>query len=221
MSLSRAFLRADAVPELGTFASLLPRVEEPKVEAKLLRGRSAELLQKLRDTAVSEGREEGYHEGFAEGQQEAFEATRMSMEASVVAFQQALDQKAESVAQAMDAWYASAEENLAALAAVVAARILGRELEVSKDTVTELTREAIRHVAAVDKARIRVHPFDVPLLAEKKAMILAAGSTLKGVEIVDDETIEGGVKIESDAGLIDATMRTQLELAFETLRRPV
>jgi flagellar biosynthesis/type III secretory pathway protein FliH len=108
---------------------------------------------------------------------------------------------------------------LGALAVVIAARILGRELSTSKDAVTELARDAIREVSAVDKVRIRVNPLDHNLLMDSRDLILAANPTVRGVEIVDDPTIEAGVKIESDAGLIDATIRTQLELALNALTR--
>lgn len=217
--MSKVFVKAEAAAEYGTFASLLPMVDQAHPDLKPVRGRTAESLEKLREAARMEGRQEGYVEGLSEGQKEAFEASRVAHEAAVAAFRVALDEKAASLDDAMKAWYAAAEENLASLAVAIAAQVLGRELETSKDAVTHLAREAIQAVANADKVRIRVNPFDSELIAAHKALILAAGPTVRGVEIVDDPSIEGGVKIESDAGLIDATIRTQLELAFEALRR--
>jgi len=206
---------------VGAFATLLPTVEpvpSDQVERVKL-GRTAEGLQRLREQAMAEGRDEGFHEGFQEGQQEAFEVTRLAMEASVQAFRTALDEAAERVDAGIKAWYGEAEANLAALSVVIAARILGQEITASPDTITELTRTALKEVASVDKVRIRVHPFDAKLLADKKPLLLAANPSLRGVEIVDDPNIEGGAKIESEAGLIDATIRTQLEMALNALRR--
>lgn len=219
--MSKAFVRAETRPEVGAFAPLLPRVgatPSDQIE-KVKLGRTAEGLQRLREQAQAEGREEGFHEGFEEGQREAFEVTRLAMEAAVNAFRSALDEAAARVEDRIQDWYASAEPNLAALAVAISARVLGRELSVSADTVTEITREALREVAAVDKVRIRVNPFDAKVIAEKKAVVLAANPSIRGVEVVEDPSIVGGAKIESDAGLIDATIRTQLELAFESLRR--
>lgn len=219
--MSKSFYRNGSQPEVGAFATLLPTVKPVPTDQveRVKLGRTAEGLQRLRDQAQEEGREEGYHEGFQEGQQEAFEVTKLAMEASVQAFRSALDQAAERVDAMVQAWYAEAETNLAALSVVVAAQILGRELSLAPDTITELTREALREVASVDKVRIRVHPFDAKVIADKKALLLAANPSLRGVEIVDDPNVEGGAKIESDAGLIDATIRTQLEMAYATLRR--
>ncbi len=219
MSLSRAFVRAREAPECGSFATLLPKVEEAKPELRQVRGRTAETLEKLREVALTEGREAGYHEGFAEGQQEAFEATRLAHEAGVVAFRIALDEQAARVEDRVQEWYREAEVGLAALATAVAARVIGREISQSPEVVIQIAREALQAISAVDKVRIRVNPFDAPILEKKKALILAANPTVRGVEIVDDPAIEGGAKIESDAGLIDATVRTQLELAFDSLRR--
>lgn len=219
--MSKAFVRAETRPEVGAFAPLLPRVgatPSDQIE-KVKLGRTAEGLQRLREQAQAEGREEGFHEGFEEGQREAFEVTRLAMEAAVNAFRSALDEAAARVEDRIQDWYASAEPNLAALAVAISARVLGRELSVSADTITEITREALREVAAVDKVRIRVNPFDAKVIAEKKAVVLAANPSIRGVEVVEDPSIVGGAKIESDAGSIDATIRTQLELAFESLRR--
>lgn len=219
--MSRAFVRAETRPEVGAFAPLLPKVQEMPSDQieKIKLGRTAEGLQRLREQAQAEGREEGFHEGFEEGQQEAFEVTRLALEASVQAFGTALDQAAARIDDRVQEWYASAEANLAALAVAIAARILGREITQSADAVTEITKEALKEVAAVDKVRIRVNPFDAKTIAEKKAIVMAANSSIRGVEIVEDPAIVGGAKIESDAGLIDATIRTQLELAFESIRR--
>lgn len=219
--MSKSFYRTGSQPEVGAFATLLPTVEpvpSDQVERVKL-GRTAEGLQRLREQAMAEGRDEGFHEGFQEGQQEAFEVTRLAMEASVQAFRTALDEAAERVDAGIKAWYGEAEANLAALSVVIAARILGQEITASPDTITELTRTALKEVASVDKVRIRVHPFDAKLLADKKPLLLAANPSLRGVEIVDDPNIEGGAKIESEAGLIDATIRTQLEMALNALRR--
>lgn len=219
--MSKAFVRAETSPTVGAFSALLPKVKPIPIDQveRVKLGRTAEGLQKLREQAQAEGRDEGYHEGFEEGQREAFEVTRLALEAGVNRFREALDQAAERIDAQMAEWYREAEVGLAGLAVAVAAQVLGRELTVSPDTVTEIARKAIREIAAVDKVRIRINPFDAKIIAEHKAKVLAANPSVHGVEIVEDPAIEGGVRIESDAGMIDATIRTQLELAFEALRR--
>lgn len=219
--MSKGFIRSGSGLAATATVLHLPKVDPIPVDQleKVKLGRTAEGLQRLREQAQAEGREEGFHEGFKEGQQEAFEVTRLAMEASVEAFREALGHAAARVDERVREWYIEAEENVAALGVAIASRILGREITVSRDAITEIVRDALREVASADKVRIRVNPFDVQVIAEKKALLLSANASIRGVEIVEDPAIEGGAKIESDAGLIDATIQTQLELSYKALRR--
>ena len=178
-------------------------------------GRTAEGLLKLKEEARVEGRVEG----FETGRQDGFQDARSEMQQTVAEFREALDVAAQNVERAIADWYVASEQNLSELSIAIATRILGKELSVSADTITELVREAVRAVATADKIRIRVNPFDASILATNKDLVLAAHPTVRGVEIVEDPSMVGGAKIESDSGAIDATIQTQLELAFESLRR--
>jgi flagellar assembly protein FliH len=220
--LSRAFVRAEADSEVKGFLNLLPTLEKKSVHgpAKAKLGRTAEGIQKLKEEARQEGIQEGFAEGFAAGREDGFQSVREEMERSVQEFKQALDAAAERVEGAIGEWYAASEEALSELSVLIAARILGRELSTSQDVITALVREAVGEVAAADRIRIRVNPFDAKILALHKDLVLAAHPTVRNVEIVDDPSISGGAKIESEAGAIDAAIRTQLELAYEALRRP-
>jgi flagellar assembly protein FliH len=218
--LSKNFLRAGTAADLGHFETLLQDIPPEPIEALHKRhlGRTAEGLLKLKEEAkqegYGEGLQEGYEVGLVEGRQEALNEMRQSVQD----FREALDRAVGRVEDAMGAWYAAAEESLGSLAAVVAARILARELATEKDAITDLAREALSEVAAADKVRIRVHPFDAAILREHQELVLAGHPTVRGVEIVDDPSLSGGTLVESDAGTVDACIRTQLELAFQALQ---
>jgi len=216
--LSKAFLPAESVGLISPFATLLPSLDRGMDErhhrAKL--GRTAEGLQKLKEEAKGEGRAAGFEEGRLEG----FQAARLEMQQTVAEFREALDVAALNVERAMADWYVASEQSLSELSVSIATRVLGKELTVAPDTITELVRDAVRAVANADKIRIRVNPLDANILAANKQLVLSSNTTVRGVEIVEDPSINGGAKIESDAGAIDATIQTQLELAFESLRRP-
>lgn len=216
--MSKAFVRGAAMDTLSPFINLLPNVERGMDERhhKARLGRTAEGLLKLKEEAKVEGRTEGLEVG----RQDGFQAAREEMQQTVAEFREALDAAVQNVERAMSDWYVASEQSLSELSVSIATRILGKELSVSPDTITELVREAVRAVANSDKIRIRVNPLDASILAANKDLVLAVNTTVRGVEIVEDPSIAGGAKIESDAGAIDATIQTQLELAFESLRRP-
>ena len=213
--MSKAFVPAESAT-VSPFTALLPSLDrgigERHQRARL--GRTAEGLQKLREEAKGEG----FQHGFEAGRSEGFEDARNEMRQAVENFRQALDVAAQNVDRAMAEWYVASEQNLAELSASIASRVLCQELTTSPDAITELVRNAVREIATADRIRIRVNPFDASILAANKDLVLSANPTVRGVEIVEDASISGGARIESDAGAIDATIRTQLELAFQTLR---
>jgi flagellar biosynthesis/type III secretory pathway protein FliH len=60
-------------------------------------------------------------------------------------------------------------------------------------------------------ARIRVNPFDVESLNASKEDLMALSTSLRSLEIVDDSAILGGCIIETDGGVVDASVDAQLQ----------
>jgi flagellar assembly protein FliH len=218
--LSKAFVRASAPVQVSAFTALLPSMapSEESGSGRARLGRTAEGLHRLQEEAREAGRLEGHAEGLELGRLEGFQAARAEMEEYVEEFRKALDQAAGRVEDRIAEWYAGSEQKLAELSVLIAARILGRELALGGDAISEIVRIAIQEVAAADSIRIRVNPLDVPALSKERSLVLSAHPTVRSVEIVDDPSILGGARIESDSGAIDATIRTQLELAFDAIR---
>lgn len=210
-------------PESGTFASRLPVLDRELVDANApaahrLTGRTADALQKLREAARAEGFESGYAEGRIEGIAAGRQAVEEETSAAIASFCDELQAKADQVLFAYRQFMAESEDALAELAVLVASRALAQELRLGHDAVTALAKEAIAEVLHASQVRIRVHPFDVPTLAERKDELLAAARQLRSIEIVEDPSILGGCVIESDAGLIDATVSTKLAAMSASLR---
>lgn len=113
--------------------------------------------------------------------------------------------------------------HVAQLAMAVARRVLGRELQFSPELVVDMVKKTLG-----DKARqrrevtLRVHPTDAVHLREHRAQLAEVLSRTKEVRIVEDEAVPAhGVVIETEAGLIDAQLDTQLdaiEHALEAVR---
>jgi len=219
--LSKASSSSNA--EASPFRQHLKPVEQTAAEALLHTesrrlGRTEQSLIRIREAAAAEGFEQGKLEGLAIGKEQGMIAATEACQEHVENFGRALETAAERVEQAMDDWYRRAEDQLASLSIEIAAQILGRECQLDREAVLPIVREAIHQVALADSVRIRISPFDVPLVKEHETEILAYAPSVKKVEIVSDPKIEGGCMIESDAGVIDATIRTKLDLILETMR---
>lgn len=181
-------------------------------------GRTGDSLEKLKEEAKAEGRELGMAEGFEAGKLEGVRLVQEQMEAYLAEFAAALQSKTDQVIFAIRQYQTDSEPVLAQLATAIAADILSQEIATTPDCITRLTQSAIQQLSMVDSIRIRVNPFDVPTLRDNQAALIAACGQLQSVQIVDDPTIQGGCIIESDAGAIDATIDTKLQLVRESFQ---
>jgi type III secretion protein L len=113
----------------------------------------------------------------------------------------------------------SAEADLRALAVKIAEKILGRELELQPNAVVDVAREAIRLIGEPHTVTLRAHPDDVEALERGRPRLLERLRTSAALTIRADERIgRGGCIVESELGLVDARLSTQLEAIERALR---
>jgi flagellar biosynthesis/type III secretory pathway protein FliH len=164
------------------------------------------LLAEAREEAISikeKAREEGYKEGKEAGAEE--------LSALVLRSSQR---------------FASIEEELVPqlteLAVSIARRVLGKELEFHPEAVVEIVKHALAEKARQRREiSLRVHPDDLAVIREHRAELLEILSRTKEIAIREDPSVERhGVIIETDAGIIDAQLETQLA-AFERVLKEV
>ena len=94
----------------------------------------------------------------------------------------------------------------------VAHEILLAELHMREDAVVDV---AITALVAAKNARdinLRVHPRDAAVLRASKDKLVSNLTRAKDIDVREDRRVKpGGVLIETEAGVIDAQVETQLE----------
>ncbi len=220
--MSRAVLGRNPAQRVDPFAVTLESVDPAQMLAsgvgpgKL--GRTAEGLQKLRDEARTEGLALGRAEGFEAGRSEGRELGYEELRARFDEFRDALDESAKGVDAAMASWYERSEQALSELAVLIAARVVAQEIQTQPGIVAAIVKEALAEVTHSESVRIRLNPFDVGIVREHQHELYSASPSVRRVEIVDDPTLEAGCVIESEGGLVDASLRTKLEAVLIALR---
>ncbi|GIV01812.1 MAG: hypothetical protein KatS3mg015_0642 [Fimbriimonadales bacterium] len=151
---------------------------------------------------------EGYEAGFRQGLQTVL-ANEQSRIAAFEADLRALTQRVES---AVELWFQKAEQSLIRLAKEAARRIVCEEIQLRPEVIETIVRDALRHAGETTKVRVRVNPFDLPTLEQKKEELLAACANIQGIEIVGDESLSrGSTIVETEGGLIDATVESKVD----------
>lgn len=184
--------------------SLTPLPVEPTPPAAVP---SPEAIERLRAQAWEEGR----REGFAAGKREA---------APLIAVLQNIADEARA---AREEFIAITTPQLLNLAVQIAEKIIRREVETDPTVVQRIAEDALRHAVDKHHLRIRVHPEDLETLQAAAPELQAALDDIREFEIVPDRRrgdrrmARGGCLIETESGIIDARIETQVEEVRERL----
>lgn len=94
----------------------------------------------------------------------------------------------------------------------VAAELLAAELQMREDAVVDIAATALMAARTARDINLRVNPRDAKLLRDAKERLVSNLTRAKDLEIREDRRVKaGGVLIETEAGVIDAQLETQLE----------
>lgn len=112
------------------------------------------------------------------------------------------------------------ENSLVPLALTAVKKIIGRELETHRETVADIISTALKAVTQHKKIKIFVNPSDYDTVEKARPQLKSLFEHLESLIISPREDIaEGGCIIETEAGIINAQLESQLkalETAFKT-----
>ncbi len=211
---SKNLLRNDAA--YPTYMDkLLPVAEEFLRSNNGVGARSRQAIEELRTRAVQDGLAEGKAEGFQSGYEAGLAAGKEAFDAEhqqeIEEFATRLQAFVTTAEVSLQEWYRAAEENLTTLAIDIARQALKVELETSRDSILEITKQALAEVTPGSKVRLRCNPWDGSIIDSRKHEITRAISGIQGIEIVNDPAIMGGCIVETESGAVDATIELFLD----------
>ncbi|MDP9044606.1 MAG: flagellar assembly protein FliH [Pseudomonadota bacterium] len=213
---ARAYARFIPREELGGFAAWQPGDISggPAPQANVQRAPDEAAKPDLaaqHAAQVRAARQAGYQDGYRDGLV-ALDGFKQSFAAQTTA-------QVGAVLQSLDTALAGLQQDMARSLAVAAThlarQIVRAELDSRPELVAAVAQEAVdtlllsaRHIT------LRVHPDDHPLVAQGAADVLAA----RGGRLLSDASMSrGGVQVESDIGVIDASLEARWRRAAASL----
>ena len=162
--------------------------------------------------------DEGYARGLADGEAKARAAAEASVNDAVSSTHRIAAELTEAGALAP----AVLQENIAALAVIVARQIVAREVSIEKDLVANLVRRALTEFPIDQGVRIRVHPLDLSLLSTNAPAIGETGAITGNRDaswVADPRVSRGGCLIEGRDRIVDGRVDTALERAYRRMAK--
>ncbi|HEX6707084.1 MAG TPA: flagellar assembly protein FliH [Albitalea sp.] len=201
--------------ELGSFASWKPGTLSGQADAAPAQGVRKPEPEKPAMPDISAqlhaARQSGYQDGYRDGLA-ALEQFKQSFAAQMTA---QLGQLTQSYGHELDALQQDMARALAVSATHLARQIVRSELEVRPEVVASVAQEALDTLLmSARQVTVRVHPDDHPLVTQGAAEVLAA----RGARLVPDGSIaRGGCLVESDIGVVDASVAARWKRAVASL----
>ncbi|MCI0628795.1 MAG: type III secretion system stator protein SctL [Acidobacteria bacterium] len=110
------------------------------------------------------------------------------------------------------------EQSLLHLAVRIAEKIIGEQLRLHPDTVISIVREALKSVGQERQLTLLVHPDHREMIQANLDRLQAMVGASRQIHLVANADIApGGCVVESELGVIDAKLETQLKCLEEVL----
>ena len=199
--------------ELSSFAAWTPGSlgGDEEASAAAAAAEPQKSAEELQVEALRSARQGGYHDGYRDGLA-ALESFKQSFAQQATAQMGALVQ---SYAGQMDVLQQAMATALADAAVALARQVVRGELLANPQQVAVVAQEAIESLLlSARHITVRVHPDDQPLVAQGAQEILAA----RGARLVADAAVvRGGCLVESDIGIVDASIESRWRRAAAAL----
>ncbi|MFT3664510.1 FliH/SctL family protein [Piscinibacter sp.] len=209
---AHAYTRFIPREELSSFAAWTPGSLGGEAEAAAAAAAEPQKSpQEQQLEALRAARQGGYHDGYRDGLA-ALESFKQSFAQQATAQMGALMQ---SYAAQMDALQQDMAGALVDAAVALARQVVRGELRANAPQVTAVAQEAVEALLlSARHVTLRVHPDDQPLVAQGAAEIIEA----RGARLVADAAVaRGGCVVESDIGIIDASIESRWRRAAAAL----
>jgi flagellar assembly protein FliH len=194
-------------------------LEAVRAEAEAIRLKAIQDAERIREQARREGYQRGYDDGYHDGAREAQQRAEAELQHTIETLRAQLQQVIQGVHAQHEAYLQHAEAQMLDLALEIARKVVREELKLQPAHVLAIVRDTLRRVQGFGRLRIRVNPLDVDLVRQNRPSLLQVVDGVEGIEIVEDRRVDqGGCIIETEQGVYDARIRTQLGEIERVLR---
>ncbi|MBQ6048705.1 MAG: hypothetical protein IJL40_05170, partial [Oscillospiraceae bacterium] len=174
--------------------------------AQIIEKANAEAEQVLED-AKAQGEALGNEKGYAEGLERAAEVERQAQE------------KADALDRQYEEKIAELEPLFVDKLTAIYSHVFGIDLSGRNDVILYLLKDAIRNVEGTKNYLVHVSKDDYEYVSTNREELTAGLSGSAVVEIVEDMTLsEGSAFVETDGGIYDCSIGTEMELLAKELK---
>jgi flagellar assembly protein FliH len=170
------------------------------------------MIEEKLPQSEKEGYEKGYEDGYQKGKAQALEDERPQREALI----QMLEELSGNRSKVLEA----NKQAILDIVFHVCRYILLKEVEVDKDYLIRLVTQLVEKSGSTENIKIYLSPEDYSRAMEVENAIHEKTGQIRGLSVDMDENVSrGGCRVETQLGVIDADLSTQLGEISKVLRQ--
>ncbi len=189
-------------------------LDEARRQAEQIRREAEEELRNAQKRG-EEIESQAYSIGYDQGRKDGEDIGRKQYQAVAMRLEKLL----ESINEGAEGLLPQYESQMVEVAMEAARQIIDREIKLTPEIVLDSIRAAMGLIVEGSAVHLHLNPADIDALEEEiREKFVMAGR--QGLDIVNDPRIErGGCLIETEYGLIDATVRAKWQAVSDTIKR--
>jgi len=172
--------------------------------------------QSIPISEVKEELQQAYDKGFDDGQQVTISTFKYELETHQK-WVKTFDTIVSNLHKHYQNVLKKTELSVANLATLIASEIIGNELSEKKDKILSLIKSSIQNIDIEDIIKIRLNPKDIEILKEVDSQLYQKIQKDEGSIIPDYSVDSGGCILETNIGIIDAKIKSQLKKINEKI----
>lgn len=183
-------------------------------------------LDKVKEESItiSHAKEEiqnAYNKGFIDGQ-DASRAIYNTELKDKIGWIKRIDSVIDKMDKQFNAELFKFEELIVDAAVMIAEKLLENELEANPEFIIKQVKKAIRQLDDEKIFTIKVNPSDLEILKDVKADLVHDPEMIRRAKLIPDRKLtRGDVLLETEAGKIDARIKTQLDRIERALKATI
>ena len=163
-----------------------------------------------------------YDKGFEAGKKSAMKMMENEFKKKLFSGVKGIFALTENIKKEFSDYKANLDNYVLTIALGIASKVIRHELSINNEIIISQVKEAISKVIGVDTLIVHINPKDAEILRAYKDDIMDKFDSIKDLSIqINDKIEEGGCKIESRLGNVDARIETQLAVIEEALKQTI
>jgi len=199
-------------------------INQAQIDIEVLKQQAQAEIDAAKAQAIEAGQKEGYEAGLQQGTQDGYAKGHQegldSVEEQRAAMQQEMDTMRAQLEDEYQTKLRELEPQFIDTLTDIYEHVFGISLKNNRELVSHLLANTMRNIESGEGFIIHVSRDDYPFVSmQKKEIIKGTSIDADTVDIVEDATLEGGeCTVETDNGVFDCGLGTQLEALNEEIR---